>query len=162
MDRIGKIRENELGKMSSQLHTILLVEDDAFDVRLLKRAFQRANIAHHLQTVGDGDAAIDYLTGHNEYADREKHPLPSLILLDLKLPRKSGHEVLAWLRGQPVLRRIPVVVLTSSPELADVNRAYDSGTNCYFVKPLAFDDLVAVVKTLESHWLVLNELPEVQ
>jgi DNA-binding response OmpR family regulator len=83
-------------------------------------------------------------------------------LLDLKLPRKSGTEVLAWLQQQPVLKRLPVVVLTSSREYADINNVYDLGANAYMVKPVAFDNLVDIVKTLNMHWLIFNEKPQVE
>ena len=93
-------------------------------------------------------------------ADREAHPLPTIILLDLKLPRRSGHEVLAWLRARPDLPRIPVVILTSSGESADVRRAYELGANSYLVKPVAFEGLMEMVRTLGVYWMLLNEFPE--
>ena len=102
---------------------------------------------------------MDYLAGRGDYADRITHPLSSLVLLDLKLPRKSGHEVLEWLRAQPALNRMPVVVLTSSKESRDVNRAYDLGANSYLVKPVAFADLLRMAQTLDLYWLQLNEDP---
>jgi CheY-like chemotaxis protein len=103
--------------------------------------------------------AISYLAGKGSYGDREKYPLPMLILLDLKLPRKSGHEVLAWLRQQPILKRLTVVVLTSSQQARDINTAYDLGTNSYLVKFVTFDALVEMVKTVDCYWLILNEKP---
>jgi DNA-binding response OmpR family regulator len=111
--------------------------------------------------VEDGEAAVFYLSGEEPYGDRDRYPLPVLILLDLKLPRKSGAEVLEWLREQPELKRLPVVVLTSSKEYADINHVYDLGANAYMVKPVAFDNLVEIVKTLNMHWLILNEKPQV-
>jgi CheY-like chemotaxis protein len=137
------------------------VEDDPNDVLLIQRAFRKANLVNPIQVVGDGEEAVAYLSGQGVYADRGRHPLPILILLDLKLPRKSGHEVLAWLRGQPELKRLPVVVLTSSREAADVNRVYDLGANSYLVKPVAFDDLLKMAQTLNMYWLILNEKPAV-
>jgi CheY-like chemotaxis protein len=142
--------------------TILLVEDDPNDVFLLQRAFRKAGFEHPVQAVGDGEEAVAYLTGAGSYADRAQFPLPLLVLLDLKLPRKSGLEVLAWLREQPALRRLPVVVLTSSREPADVNRAYDLGANSYLVKPLGFEALLDMVKSLNFYWLTLNEHAEVR
>ena len=132
---------------------VLLVEDDANDVALTQRAFRKGGIPHPLTVVGDGEEAIAYLAGQGRYAERA---LPGLVLLDLKLPRKSGLEVLAWIRSQPGLRRLPVVVLTSSKESADVNRAYDHGVNSYLVKPVDFDDLLAMVRSVSSYWLALN------
>src|SRR5438270_829679 len=104
--------------------SILLVEDNDDDVLLVRRAFAKAKLGTPLAVVRDGDAAVEYLGGGGPYADRERHPLPALVLLDLKLPRRSGFEVLEWVRRHPVLRRLPVVVLTSSKETADVDRAY--------------------------------------
>lgn len=146
--------------MNISEYTILLVEDDANDVTLIRRAFERAKLANPVQVVNDGEQAVAYLAGEGEYADRARYPLPVLILLDLKMPRKSGHEVLEWLKQQPGLKRVPVVVLTSSTETPDVNRAYDLGANSYLVKPVAFDDLLGMVKTLGVYWLILNEKGE--
>jgi len=142
-------------------YTLLLVEDDSNDVLLIQRAFQKASMANPLQVVTDGEEAVAYLSGEGHYGDRQKHPLPMLVLLDLKLPRKSGLEVLEWLRGQPGLKRLPVVVLTSSKESGDVNRAYDLGANSYLVKPVGFDSLVGMVKPLGFYWLMLNKAPEI-
>jgi CheY-like chemotaxis protein len=141
---------------------ILLVEDNHTDVLLIQRAFRKANVTVPLQVVGDGEAAVFYLSGQEPYSDRLRYPLPVLILLDLKLPRKSGTEVLAWLQQQPILKRLPVVVLTSSKEYADINNVYDLGANAYMVKPVAFDNLVDIVKTLNMHWLIFNEKPQVE
>ncbi len=139
---------------------ILLVEDDANDVILIQRALQKAKILNPLQVVGDGEEAIAYFQGKGEFADRNRFPLPVLLLLDLKLPRVNGFEVLEWLRKQKKLARIPVVVLTSSNQSQDINRAYDLGANSYLVKPVEFDDLVKLVKTLGLYWILLNEKPE--
>jgi len=127
---------------------ILLVEDDPDSVTLLQRAFRKAGLTNALQVVEDGEQAVRYLSGQEPYADPERHPLPVLVLLDLKLPRKSGFEVLAWLRREPDLRHLPVVVLTSSREPSDIKRAYDLGANSYLVKPVAVDALVDAVNTL--------------
>lgn len=140
--------------------TILLVEDNPDDVLLIKRAFKKAGLPHALQVASHGEDAVDYLAGDGGYADREKHPFPSLMLLDLQLPRRSGHEVLEWLRAQDDLRRLPVVVLTSSREPADINRAYDLGANSYLVKPVSFDALLEMVQVLERYWIALAEKPE--
>jgi CheY-like chemotaxis protein len=137
--------------------TILLVEDDANDVFLMQRACRKVELPNPLHVVGDGDEAVDYLSGAGRYADRVQYPLPVLVLLDLKLPRKGGLEVLDWLRQEPTLRRLPVVVLTSSKEPNDVNRAYDLGANSYLVKPLGFDALLDLVRSLNEYWLTLNE-----
>ena len=146
--------------MSASCNTILLVEDNPDDVALFQRALRKAALDYPLQVVSDGEAAIAYLAGEGLYADRSNHPLPRLVLLDLKLPRKSGHEVLEWLRAQPDLRRLPVVVLTTSREIGDINRAYDFCANSYLVKPFSFDGLMDMVRTLHSYWLNMNETAE--
>ncbi len=140
---------------------ILLVEDNPNDVLLIQRSFRKANLSNPVQVAADGEEALAYLAGQPPFADRQRYPLPTLILLDLKLPRKSGLEVLEWLRGQPELKKLVVVVLTSSREAPDVSSAYDLGVNSYLVKPVAPDDLLNIVKTLGLYWLSLNENPMV-
>ena len=142
-------------------YTVLLAEDNSTDALMVQRAFKKANLLNPVQVVDDGDKAVAYLAGDGPYADREKYPLPVLLLLDLKLPRRSGLEVLEWLRQQPAIKRLPVVVLTSSKENADINRAYDLGANSYLVKPVDFDPLLELVKTLGLYWVVTNEKPEI-
>ena len=139
--------------------TILVVEDNPTDVMLIRRAFEKSKLANPVHVVGDGDAAVEYLSGEGTYADRERFPLPILMLLDLKLPKRSGLEVLQWLRMQETLKRIPVVVLTSSQQDRDVNAAYDIGVNSYLVKPVEFDGLLQMLKTVNMYWLMLNERP---
>ena len=138
---------------------VLLVEDNEDDVLFVRRAFRRAKLSNPLHVVEDGDAAVAYLSGEGAHADRARHPLPTLILLDLKLPRRSGLEVLEWLRGQPGLRRTPVVVLTSSRDGSDVDRAFDLGASGYLVKPVDFDGLLEMVRTIGVYWMVMSELP---
>ncbi|WP_138502380.1 response regulator [Nostoc sp. PA-18-2419] len=145
--------------MNAKQQTILLAEDDSDQVLLICRALRKANLMQCLQVVSNGEAAISYLCGEGEYADRERYPLPILVLLDLKMPRKSGFEVLEWLKQQPKLRRLPVIVLTTSKETIDVHKAYDLGVNSYLVKPVAFSDLTAMIKLLEAYWLNLNQQP---
>ncbi|RMD93131.1 MAG: response regulator, partial [Calditrichaeota bacterium] len=116
--------------------TVLIVEDDPNDVLLIRRAFQKAKILNPLQFVNDGEQAVQYLSGLPPFADSEKYPAPVLLLLDLKLPKKSGFEVLEWLQQQNTLHRLPVVVLTSSNQSSDINHAYDLGANSYLVKPV--------------------------
>ena len=140
-------------------YCILLVEDDANDILFVQRAFRQANLTNALHIVKDGDQAIDYLIGNNEYANRDLYPIPVLILLDLKLPRLSGLEVLEWIKKHPTLRRIPVVVLTSSKENIDVNRAYDIGANSYLVKPVKFETLTQMIEIIDAYWLKLNQYP---
>lgn len=138
---------------------ILLVEDNEDDVLLVRRAFGKAKLATPLAVVRDGDEAVEFLGGTGRHAGRAAHPPPTLVLLDLKLPRRSGFVVLAWVRQHPLLRRLPVVVLTSSQETTDVDRAYELGANTYLAKPVEFDGLVEVVRTLHLYWMELAETP---
>lgn len=145
---------------SNENALILLVEDNPDDALLIQRAFKKAKITNPLAVVNDGEKAITWLKGAPPFTDRKAHPIPIIILLDLSLPKKSGFEVLSWLKGQQVLKRIPVVVLTSSQETPDINRAFDLGANSYLVKPVSFDTLTQMVQTLNLYWLILNEKPE--
>ena len=134
--------------------TILLVEDDENDIILIKRAFKRHRIANSVEVAKDGDAAVAWLTRAEEAGTP-----PCLVLLDLKLPRRSGLEVLEWMRSRDALRRVPAVMLTSLAEERDIDRAYDLHANSYLVKPVDFDGLVEVAKALEMYWLILNTPP---
>lgn len=140
---------------------ILLVEDEPNDVFLIERAFRKCDAQHVLYSVGDGEQAIAYLSGIREFEDRSKYPIPSVVLLDLKLPKRSGLEVLAWLRTRnDSMRRLPVVILTSSKQTSDINRAYELGANSYLVKPVAFDGLLDLVKAFNGYWTRFNERPD--
>ncbi len=139
-----------------QLSTVLLVEDNEDDAELISYAFEKAGIGNPLLTVSDGDAAVDFMEGVGAYADRERHPLPGLILLDLKLPRRSGFEVLEAVRRNGLTQGTPVVVLTSSDQVSDIQRAYRLGANAYLVKPVSRDALLAMVRTLDAFWIKLN------
>ena len=138
---------------------ILYVEDEETDVMLLQHVLTKAGIHNPVQTVKDGKAAKDYLAGNPPFEDRQLHPLPRLMLLDLNLPYWSGFEVLEWLRQQPQLRRLPVVIFTSSNRPDDIARAYDAGANAYLVKPNALADLSSLVLALRDFWLIHNRLP---
>ena len=138
---------------------ILYVEDEEADVILLQHVLTKAGIDNPLQTVKDGKAAKDYLAGDGPFADRKLHPLPGLVLLDLNLPYWSGFEVLEWIRQQPQLRRLPVVIFSSSSRPDDIARAYDVGANAYLVKPNALADLASMVTALRDFWLLQNRLP---
>jgi CheY-like chemotaxis protein len=140
---------------------VLLVEDEENDILFVQRAFKHAGILNPLEITRNGDEAVAYLQGAGKFADRTKFPLPVFVLLDLKMPRRSGLEVLAWAKEQTGLKRIPIVVLTSSKNDADVNRAYELGANSYLVKPVSFEGLIELVKSLQLDWLVLNERPAV-
>ena len=145
--------------MTTQPFTILHVEDDPNDVLLVNRAIQKSNAAMIVRSVTDGDQALAYLAGRESFADRQEYPLPHLVLLDLKMPRKSGLEVLAWLRQQPRLKRMVVVIFTSSKHDQDINRAYDLGANSYLVKPVGFDALQETMKQVNHYWGKLNQAP---
>jgi CheY-like chemotaxis protein len=138
---------------------ILLAEDDPNDVLLIQRAFQKAGLRNALKITRDGDQAIDYLGGQGMYADRERFPLPFLLLLDLKMPGTDGFEVLQWVRKEPELKRLLVVVLTSSNLQTDVDRAYELGANSYLVKPVSFDEMVNMIQRFEIYWTEINRTP---
>jgi len=148
--------------MNANAYPILLVEDSPDDALLIQRAFRKANLANPVELVRDGEEAVAYLSGKAPYDDRARFPLPVFMLLDLKLPRRSGLEVLAWVRKESVVKRLPVVVLTSSRESVDVNQAYDLGVNSYLTKPVGFEALLEMVKNVNLYWLVMNENPELR
>lgn len=128
---------------------ILIVEDNADDVLLVKRAFERAKVANPLRVLRDGTEAVAYLNGDVPYGDRAEHPLPGLVLLDIKMPMMDGFEVLKWIRRQPQFARLCVVMLTSSDEMRDVNQAYQLGANSFLVKPLDFWNAGELLKAIE-------------
>jgi len=136
--------------------TVLLVEDSSDDILLLEHACRRCGVLHNLRFVMDGQAAIDYLAGSNGYADRQAHPLPRLILLDVKLPKRNGHEVLQWIRDQPAFRNLPVIMLTGSRENADIERAYQLGVTSYLQKNADVRDLDLAVAIVLKYWLEVN------
>ncbi len=132
---------------------VLVAEDEETDVFLLQRAFKMSGISHKLVVVRDGQEAVDYLSGKGAYSERVRYPLPSLILLDLKMPRMTGFDVLAWLATQPLLKKIPALVLSSSADESDMEKARQMGARDYFAKPHHFQDLVKLVQELHSRWL---------
>ena len=136
---------------------ILLVEDNEDDVFLMQRALKAAAITNPLHIVEDGQLAIDYLSGNGPYSDRTKHPIPDIVFLDLKLPMKGGFEVLEWIRNNPALEKLVVVVLTSSNEPSDLKRAYGLGANSYVVKPPTATQLLDLAKAFKWYWLEFNE-----
>ena len=139
-----------------KLIEILMVEDNPGDVRLTVEALQEAKVANHLSVVSDGVEAMDFLRRRGRYAEA---PRPGLVLLDLNLPRKDGREVLAEIKADPQLRRIPLVVLTTSSAEPDVLRAYDLHANCYITKPVDFERFMQVVRSIEDFWLAVVKLP---
>jgi CheY-like chemotaxis protein len=141
-------------------HPILLVEDNENDVLFMKRMMRVAEIGHPLQVVTDGQQAIDYLSGTGKFADRNEFPVPCLVLLDLKLPFRSGLEVLAWIREQPNYRPLVVLILSTSRESGDIERAYRLGANAYLVKPHDVGQLGELMKAVKLFWLTFNEFHE--
>lgn len=138
---------------------ILLVEDNTSDIELTKRALTKSKIANELVVAEDGVEALDYLFGREKYADRDTTNVPGLILLDLKLPRMDGLDVLKTIRANTLTRRLPVVILTTSKEDQDVAAGYDLGANSYIRKPVDFNQFVEAVGQLGLYWLVMNEMP---
>jgi two-component system response regulator len=139
--------------------TILLIEDNPSDIDLTKRALEKGRIANALMVVSDGQEALDYLFGTGEYAGRDSSDFPALTLLDLKMPKVSGLDVLRRIRSDSRTRRMPVVILTSSREEQDIAAGYDLGVNSYIRKPVDFEHFVQSVAQLGLYWLVLNEEP---
>ncbi|HPD57224.1 MAG TPA: response regulator [Smithellaceae bacterium] len=138
---------------------ILLIEDNPDDVALTLRAFKQNNILNEVIVTRDGEEALDYLFGAGKYKDRDTKNLPVVILLDLKLPKKDGLQVLREIRENKLSRLIPVVVLTSSKEESDLIQSYHLGANSYVRKPVDFNDFVAAAKVLGLYWLLWNEPP---
>jgi chemotaxis family two-component system response regulator Rcp1 len=141
--------------MSDDIH-ILLVEDNPGDVRLTVEALRGAKVANELHVVGDGEEAIKFLRQEGRYADE---PRPDMILLDLNLPRLDGHDVLAAIKTDPDLAKIPIIVLTSSSAERDIQKAYELHANCYVSKPVDFTEFIRAVRSLEGFWLKIVRLP---
>jgi CheY-like chemotaxis protein len=139
--------------------TILLAEDDADDRLLVKEALQESRVLNELRCVEDGEELMEYLRRQGRYADPELSPRPGLVLLDLNMPRKDGREALREIKGDPDLRRIPVVVMTTSKAEEDIFRSYDLGANSYISKPVTFQALVELMKVLGRYWIEFVELP---
>ena len=138
---------------------ILLAEDREDDILLIKKAFEQADINNPVQIVRDGEEALHYLAGEGRYSNRAEFPLPALILVDLKMPKVDGFEVVRWIRCQLGFSNLPVVVLTSSDAIRDVNRAYELGANSFLVKPSDFDNFLETAKILKKYWLNINKAP---
>lgn len=135
---------------------ILLVEDNPADIRLTEEGLKEAKIANHLHTVMDGETALEFLNRKGAY---EKAPVPDLILLDLKLPRLSGHDILMQIKNDPALCTIPVVILTSSEAEADILKSYEEHANCFISKPVDFESFIDVVRSIEDFWFSVVHLP---
>jgi len=140
----------------TKTQALLLVEDDPNDIHFFRRGLEKAGLADGLQVAEDGEEAIAYLEGRGPYENRADHPLPALIVLDLKLPKLGGLEVLRWLRGESSHREIPVIILTSSEQASDIARAQELGVTAYHIKPVDYKDSCDLVKSLGLHWARLS------
>ena len=141
---------------------ILLVEDNPQDLELAQRALRKANLANRIQIARDGAEALDFIFCQGPHAARKIENGPKVVLLDLKLPKVDGLEVLKRIKGDPRTRTIPVVVLTSSKEQSDVVESYQLGVNSYIVKPVNFESFVAAVQQLGMYWMLLNQPPKIE
>ena len=142
---------------------VLAAEDEESDAMILRMAFERAGVTNPLVVVPDGQEAVDYLSGAGDYSDRQRFPLPGLLLLDLKMPRKNGFEVLEWVKGsRGPLRRIPVIIVSSSDNPADINRAYELGANAYMVKPVDYRAVEHLFHSITQYWGLECAKPELE
>ena len=139
---------------------ILVAEDNGDDVLLIRMAFQKAGLTNPMAIVSNGEEVVHYLKGEGIYSDRKKYPIPSILLLDLKMPRMTGFEVLSWIKQQPEWRSLPVIVLTMSAYGPDVKQAYQMGANSFLTKPTEFNAFVETVKQLATFWLRGCTLPD--
>jgi CheY-like chemotaxis protein len=138
---------------------ILVAEDSEDDLMILRLAWQKSGLGYPMQVAKNGAEAIEYLKGEGRFADRGAFSLPRLLLLDLNMPRTNGFEVLSWIRSKPGLKRSWVMVLSSSRDPKDIDRAYDLGANAYVVKPGHFDELVTFLRGLEGWWMKVSQSP---
>lgn len=138
--------------MDDSKYTILLVEDDENDAELVQLAFKKNNILNPVQWAKDGLDAVAYLNGQGAYADRQTYPFPEVLIIDLKMPRMGGLELLAWIREHPEYRVIPTIIMTASRLDADIEKAYSLGANTYMVKPATLDELAKMVKLAHEYW----------
>jgi CheY-like chemotaxis protein len=149
-----------LRTLVSDTSVILIVEDQENDIVLITRAFRAAGIPNPIQAVRSGEEAVAYLSGEGKFANRAEYPLPRIVLLDLRMPGMDGYEVLEWIRQQEGIRGLPVIVLTSSNLISDVNRAYQLGANSFFVKDVDFKNTIALVTTLKRYWIDFALTPQ--
>lgn len=138
---------------------ILIVEDEKADALLLKKAFYENAAIDNINIAIDGEQALDYLRGTGEYSDRKQHPLPNLIMLDLKLPKISGLQALQEIKAMEIIKRIPVVVLSASDQIKDIRDAYDLGANSYFVKKVGYSHFISIAEQINKYWLEYNQQP---
>lgn len=144
---------------NKKLLNILMADDDEDDRMLTQEAMDESRVLNKLSFVEDGAELLDYLNGSGKYADREAYPMPGLILLDLNMPKKDGRQALQEIKADPALRRIPVIILTTSKAEEDMLRGYDLGAASYITKPVTFSSLVELMRTLGKYWVEFVELP---
>ncbi len=142
-----------------KLVTILMADDDVDDREFARTAMEESRLMNELRFVEDGEELLDYLYRRGAYVEPMSSPRPGLILLDLNMPRRDGREALREIKSDPALRRIPVVILTTSKADEDILRSYDLGANCFISQPVTFEGLIEVVKVLDKHWFQIVELP---
>ena len=136
--------------------TVLTVDDSEDDTLLFQRACRKIEVSFGLYTVNDGQRGIDYISGADAFANRQQYPLPDLLLLDLKMPKKNGFEVLEWVREQSVSKNLPVIIFTSSENDGDIQQAYEKGANWYVMKPVNYNDLLKIANTINSYLVTSN------
>jgi CheY-like chemotaxis protein len=164
---VGEMKKTENGKVPiasnpatgaapAKSVTVLHVDDDPNDTALLQAASRKADVGFELQNVEDGEQAIAYLAGNGKFKDRSSYRMPCLVLLDLKMPRATGFEIMQWIRQHPKLHHLPIIVLSGSELQDDIRMAYAQGANSYLVKPLGFEALVDLVKSINVVWLAAN------
>jgi CheY-like chemotaxis protein len=154
------LKENAAGRVVGDLKNILLADDSPDDVFLIRSAFKKGGFEDPIYVVSNGEQVLQYLKGDESYANRERFPIPHLLLLDLNMPRMNGFDVLAWIRGRQEWMCLPVIVLTTSFYGPEIKRAYDLGANSFITKPPGFPQLVASLKEVGEHWLRRVLLPE--
>lgn len=147
--------------LATEQQVFLIAEDREDDILLIRKAFEKAGIRNPLQVVRSGEEAMNYLQGVGRYSNRAEYPLPSILLLDLKMPGIDGFEVLRWIRSQLTLSPLRVLILTSSTDIRDVNRAYGMGANSFMVKPMDFENTTELARTINDYWLAKTAEPEI-
>lgn len=155
-------RMTKMADMENEPPTLLVVEDSEDDIFFMERIFKQLGARCTLKFVRDGIEAVNYLSGNGQYADRTKYPVPTIILMDLKMPRMNGFEVLEWMQKQHDIKLIPTIVVTSSTLQEDVTRAYRAGANAVMSKPVDKDSLLQMLKTFHLYWTDYVEMPEIK
>lgn len=147
-------------KERRQGYIIMCVEDNPEDLETIRRAFKKVGLVNPMLHFDDGDEALDYLFRRDNFVDAKKNPLPNMILLDLNLPGTDGFEILAEIKQDVKLKKIPVVVLTTSSDERDIEKCFQAGANSYIVKPVSFDGFVEAIKRLKDYWFSISVIPQ--